>query len=149
MESNELNFAVNSSGAYAMNDNIAFSGGIAWATATLLQPEELDRDVITVTYEDVEKLHGMIYSNYASLSDSAILSKLKIPKAEKDRIGKEVKRVHGVFDQRTLLAGTGLLLKVMRQFNPVNESKGFFLVKNGEAVWVRFFVAAAPLEDTD
>src|SRR5690606_35499470 len=102
VESNELNFAVNSSGAYAMNDNIAFSGGIAWATATLLQPEELDRDVITVTYEDVEKLHGMIYSNYTSLSDSAIVSRLKISKAERKRIEKEVKRVHGVFDQRTL-----------------------------------------------
>src|SRR5690606_26708224 len=97
--------------------------------------------VITVTYEDVEKLHGMIYSNYTSLSDSAIVSRMKISKAERKRIEKEVKRVHGVFDQRTLLAGTGLLLKVMRQFSPVNESKGFYLVKNGEVDWVRFFVA--------
>ncbi|MEI9909113.1 MAG: hypothetical protein WDO71_05255 [Bacteroidota bacterium] len=48
--------------------------------------------------------------------------------------------MHGVFDQRSLMAGTGLLLKIMRQFKSVYESKGFFLVKNGQVGWVSAYV---------
>ena len=59
---------------------------------------------------------------------------------DKKAIAKEIKRVHGVFDQRSLMAGTGLLLKIMRQFKSVYESKGFFLVKNGQVGWVSAYV---------
>lgn len=139
-ENSELNYAVNSSGAYNMNDYIAFSGGIAWATATLLQPDQVDNSVITVSFEDVQRLNELVFSNYASLSDSAIVSRLGKTKEEKERIAKEVRRVHGVFDQRSLLAGTGLLLKIMRQFKSVYESKGFYLLKNGHVGWVTAYV---------
>jgi hypothetical protein len=40
--------------------------------------------------------------------------------------------VHQVFDQKSLMAGTGLLLKVMRQFQSIYEGKQFYLVKNGQ-----------------
>jgi len=139
-ENSELIYAVNSSGAYNLNDFIAFSGGIAWATATLIRPNEMESNVVTVTYEDVQKFNEMLFSDYASLSDSAIVKNLTNPNLDKNRVAKEVKRVHGVFDQRSLLAGSGLLLKIMRQFKSVYESKGFFLIKNGQVGWVTAYV---------
>jgi hypothetical protein len=139
IENSELIYAVNSSGAYAMNDYIAFSGGIVWAVATLLQPGQVDNPVINVTYEDVVKLSEQIYGNYASLLDKEIVKNLK-DGLDKDAIAREVKRVHSVFDQKSLMAGTGLLLKIMRQFKSVYESKGFFLVKNGQVGWVSAYV---------
>ena len=60
--------------------------------------------------------------------------------ADKAAISKEIKRVHQVFDQKSLLAGTGLLLKVMRQFQSIYEGKQFYLVKNGQVGWISAYV---------
>ena len=140
IENAELIYAVNSSGAYNMNDYIAFSGGIVWAAATLLQPEQMDNPVVNVTYEDVQKLTEQLYNDYASLSDVEIIKNIKNTSLDKNAIAKEIKRVHSVFDQKALMAGAGLLLKIMRQFKSVYESKGFFFVKNGQVGWVSAYV---------
>jgi hypothetical protein len=139
-ENSELIYAVNSSGAYNLNDYIAFSGGIVWAVATLLQPENIDNPVVNVTFEDVQNLTEQLFSNYSSLSDSALVQKITNTSLDKKAIDKEIKRVHSVFDQRSLMAGAGLLLKIMRQFKSVYESKGFFFVKNGQVGWVSAYV---------
>jgi hypothetical protein len=139
-ENTELIYAVNASGAYAMNDYIAFSGGIVWAAATLLQPEKINNSVVTVTFEDIQQLCEQLYSNYGSLLDTALVKNIKDKSLDKNAIAKEIKRVHSVFDQRSLMAGAGLLLKIMRQFKSVYESKGFFFVKNGQVGWVSAYV---------
>jgi hypothetical protein len=38
------------------------------------------------------------------------------------------------------MAGTGLLLKIMRQFKSVFETKQFYLVKNGQVGWISAYV---------
>ena len=111
-----------------------------WAAATLLQPEQIDNPVVNVTYEDVQKLIERLYSDYASLSDVELVKDMKDSNLDKNAISKEIKRVHSVFDQRSLMAGAGLLLKIMRQFKSVYESKGFFFVKNGQVGWVSAYV---------
>jgi uncharacterized protein YeeX (DUF496 family) len=140
IENAELIYAVNSSGAYAMNDYIAFSGGIVWAAATLMQPEQMENSVVNVTYEDVQKLTELLYTDYNSLSAEEIVKNIKSPNVDKSALTKEIKRVHSVFDQKSLMAGAGLLLKIMRQFKSVYESKGFFFVKNGQVGWVSAYV---------
>ena len=136
----EVIYAVNLSGAYNMSDNIAFSGGIAWSVAVLISPELLENPVIPVTYPEVEKFYDRIMRNYNSLSDTEIIVPLNDPSLNKTAISKEVKRVNSVFDQRSLLAGTGLLLKIMRQFEGVYEKKQFYLVKNGQVGWISAYV---------
>ena len=126
-ENSEIIYMVNESGAYPMSDYIAFSGGIAWSVATLISPELIGNSVVPVTYDDVVKLNERMYKNYASLSDAAILKSITDKTLDKELIGKEVKRVNQVFDQKSLMAGTGLLLKIMRQFEGVYEKKEFFL----------------------
>ena len=139
-ENSEIIYAVNSSGAYPLSDNIAFSGGIAWAAATLVHPEQGNRSVITVTFDEITKFSENLYKNYASLSADALTKKLNDPKIDKSVVAKEIKRVHGVFDQRSLMAGTGLLLKIMRQFASIYETKEFYLVKNGQVGWISAYV---------
>ena len=136
----EIVYAVNLSGAYNMSDNIAFSGGIAWSVATLISPELIDNPVIPVTYEDVESFFDKIYKEYSSLSDAEIVKPLTDPTLNKAAIAKEVQRVNKVFDQQSLLAGTGLLLKIMRQFEGIYEKKQFYLVKNGQVGWISAYV---------
>ncbi|MES2430141.1 MAG: hypothetical protein V4556_04335 [Bacteroidota bacterium] len=136
----EITYAVNVSGAYAMSDNIAFSGGIAWSVATLLFPDMIDNSVVPVTYDDVLKFSEKLAKNAGDFSADAIVKKITDKTLDKQQIGNEVKKVNNVFDQRSLMAGTGLLLKIMRQFEGIYEKKQFFLVKNGQVGWISAYV---------
>ncbi len=139
-EEQEIVYAVNASGAYNMNDYIAFSGGIAWAVATLIKPESMSSSIITVTYEDVLKFSETLYKNYDALSDENLVKKIMDNNTDYAGAPKEIKRVHKVFDQRSMMAGTGLLLKIMRQFKSIYETKQFYLVKNGQVGWISAYV---------
>lgn len=136
----EVIYAVNTSGAYNMSDNIAFSGGIAWSVANLLFPELIDNAVVPVTYDEIVKFNETLSNNYTSLSDLAIVKNIKDNTLDKISIAKEIKKVNQVFDQKSLLAGTALLLKIMRQFEGVYEKKQFFLIKNGQVGWISAYV---------
>ncbi len=136
----DIVYAVNVSNAFMMNDYVAFSGGISWASATLLFPELQENSVVAVTYQDVQKLYDKIARNYASLNENAIAATITDKTINKTPVVKEIKRVHQVFDQKALLAGTGLLLGIMRQFDGVYEKKQFYLVKNGQVGWISAYV---------
>lgn len=138
-ENTEITYAVNSSGAYALSDNIAISGGIAWAVATLTHPELLDNPIVSVSYDELVKFSEKLYSNMDAFSPNFLAGNVNRA-AEKDNIIKETKRVLQVFDQKSLMAGTGLLLKIMRQFATAFETKAFYLVKNGQVGWVSAYV---------
>ena len=139
-ENSEIIYQVNSSGAYPLSDNIAISGGIAWSVATLLHPEMYDNAIVPVSFDEVKKLSERLYTDYSSLTDTALVKNIKTGDPEKEAISKEIKRVHKVFDQRSLMAGTGLLLKMMRQFASVYETKQFYLVKSGSVGWISAYV---------
>lgn len=136
----EITYAVNVSGAYNMSDNIAFSGGVAWSVATLIHPEMVDFPVVPVTYAEVEKFSQKLYDNYISYNDAVIAQRLEDKSIDAKTVATEVKKVHKVFDQKSLMAGTGLLLKIMRQFEGFYEKKQFYLVKNGQVGWITAYV---------
>jgi hypothetical protein len=138
-ENSDIIYAVNASGAYPLSDYIAFSGGAAWAVANLTHPELVDNAVVSVTFDEVVKFYETIYTNYASYSPEN-LAKAGTDAGEKAAIMKAAKTVHGVFDQKSLMAGSGLLLKIMRQFASIYETKQFYLVKNGQVGWISAYV---------
>ncbi len=138
--SDEITYAVNVSNAYAMSDNIAISGGIAWSVANLLYPELAANPVVPVSYDEVMKLSEKMYRNFSALSDEAIVKTITDKAIDKAAAAKEIRKVLGVFDQKALMAGTGLLLKVMRQFENQADRKQFYLVKNGQVGWISAYV---------
>lgn len=138
-ENSEIIYAVNASGAYPLSDNIAISGGIAWAISTLTHPELIDNPVVSVTFEEIRKFSEKLYANFPVFSASFLAGNINRPN-EKEAVIKEVTRVHQVFDQKSLMAGCGLLLKIMRQFESAFETKHFYLVKNGQVGWVSAYV---------
>ncbi len=138
-ENPEIIYAVNSSGAYPLSDNIAVSGGIAWAIATLIHPELVDNTVISVHYDEVVKFSEKIYSNFGALSPDFLAANVN-RNEEKEAVRKTTAAVHKVFDQKALMSGTGLLLKIMRQFVSAFETKQFYLIKNGQVGWVSAYV---------
>ena len=108
--------------------------------ATLLYPELMENPVVPVSYSELVKFDELVQNNYASLTDAAITKSITDKTVDKPAVAKEIKRVHQVFDQKSLLAGTGLLLKVMRQFEGLYEKKQFYLVKNGQVGWISAYV---------
>jgi len=139
-ENSEIIYAVNESGSYPKSDNVAFSGGIAWSVATLMFPELIDNSVVGVTFDQVQKFYERLYTNFDSVTEPVLAKSILDKSADKAAISKEIKRVHQVFDQKSLMAGTGLLLKVMRQFQSIYEGKQFYLVKNGQVGWISAYV---------
>ncbi|MBL0146419.1 MAG: hypothetical protein IPP48_12415 [Chitinophagaceae bacterium] len=121
----EIAYAVNESGAYNMSDYVAFSGGIAWSVATLLFPELNDNSVVPVTYDDVFKFNELIYRNPDLFSAQMQAKLISDNNPDKASILSEISRVNKVFDQKALMAGTSLLLKIMRQFAGVYEKSNF------------------------
>jgi hypothetical protein len=138
-ENSDIIYAVNASGAYPLSDYIAFSGGAAWAVANLTHPEMVDNAVVAVTFDEVVRFYEQVYTNYGSYSPEN-LARSSSDAAEKAAIIKAAKTVHGVFDQKSLMAGSGLLLKIMRQFASIYETKQFYLVKNGQVGWISAYV---------
>lgn len=138
-EEADIVYAVNASGAYPLSDNIAVSGGIAWAIATLTHPELIENPIVSVSYDEVKQFAEKAFNNYKALSGSFLSSNVN-RKTEKEIITKAVTQVHKVFDQKALMAGAGLLLKIMRQFESSFATKHFYLVKNGQVGWVSAYV---------
>ncbi|RYF90535.1 MAG: hypothetical protein EOO03_03495 [Chitinophagaceae bacterium] len=136
----EIVYAINVSGAYNMSDNIAFSGGIAWALANLIHPELNGDDVVPVTYKEVEQFYNRIYENAAYYSPDVMVTRFDADAAEKKSAAAVLKNIQKVFDQKALMAGTGLLLRIMRQFEGVYEQKQFYMVKNGQVGWISAYV---------
>ncbi|MEO6253613.1 MAG: ROK family protein [Ferruginibacter sp.] len=139
-ENTEIAYAVNESGSYPLSDNVAFSGGIAWALSTLMYPELIDNAVVPVSYNEVVKFYEKILNSHTTLSDFYIVKSLTDKTLDAEAIGQTVKNVNKVFDQKSLLAGTGLLLKIMRQFESANERKNFYFVRNGAVGWITAYV---------
>ncbi len=136
----EIVYAVNESDAYNMNDNFAFSGGIAWSVATLLYPELTDNSVVPLNYTDLVNFSNRLANDYASFSPENITKNITDKSVNKELIAAEAAKVKKVFDQRALMAGTGLLLKIVRQFEGTLDKKHFFLVKNGQVGWISAYV---------
>jgi hypothetical protein len=139
IENNEVVYAVNSSGAFPLSDYVAISGGIAWAIANMMHPELLDKPVISVSFAEVQKFSEKLYSNYNALTPEFL--SLNINKSpEKENVLRQIKTIQKVFDQKSMMAGTGLLLKIMRQFASAFETKQFYLIKNGQVGWISAYV---------
>ena len=136
----EITYAVNVSNAYNMSDNIAFSGGAAWATAVLLFPELINEQVVPVTYEQVEKFNQKLFTDYNLFSAKELVRTINDNTLDNSAISKQINTVNKVFNQRAMLAASGLLLKIMRQFEGVYEKKQFYLVKNGQVGWISAYV---------
>jgi hypothetical protein len=144
LEKKDIVYAVNTSGSYRVADNIVFSGGAAWALANLIQPKKINEPVVKVTYAEVAGFLETLMYNYPSLSDAALMANIEeeVMNANEQLVASNtIKTVHKVFDQPSLIAGVGLLLKIMRQFESSQSKKQFYLVKNGQVGWISAYVS--------
>jgi hypothetical protein len=139
IEKKEIIYAVNASGAFPASNTMAISGGIAWAVATLLFPENNEAQV-TVTYKDVNRFRESLIRYHADIPDTNKLVIRGMKPETLSKIRRELHRVISVFDTKSLLAGSTLLLRIMRQFESAKSNKKFVLIKNGQVGWITGYI---------
>ncbi len=140
LEKKEIIYAVNASGAYPSSTTMAISGGIAWAVATLLNPEKSADQALEVSYKDVVRFRENLIKYNADIPDTNKLVIKGMAAAEVSKIRKQVQKIINVFDVKALLAGSTLMLRIMRQFEAANSSKKFRLIKNGQTGWITGYI---------
>ena len=121
----DISQAVDHCGIRNYNFNILLSGGIAWATASLIDPKNNNKS-IELTYSDVNKFHIMLSKNYEKLSSDDYKDALQ-------KIGK-------VYTQKNLISGTRLLLKIMEKFERESIIKTYTFIKNNKAGWLPAYI---------
>lgn len=126
----EIPAAIDKCGITNFDFNIVFSGGIVWGGATLMKPNQFKDKKIEVTYEELHSFYNDIYKNYNRTTSQN----------QSESFKKEKARIEKVFNQRSLLAGTGLLLKIMRKFEPVANSKKFTMIKDNKSGWLAGYI---------
>lgn len=126
----DLPMAVDKCGITNYDFKILFSGGIAWATATLAKPDLIKEKIIDLSFIETEKFHNQLVKNFEKLTGGEF-SQLYID---------EKYRVQKVFNQTSLIGGSGLLLKVMKKFERVNGTKKYGFIKNNKAGWLPAFI---------
>ncbi len=122
--------AVDKCGITNYDFKILFSGGIAWATATLAKPEFIKEKNIDLSYSEVEKFHNQLVKNFEKITGGEY----------SQQFIDEKYNVQKVFNQKSLIGGSGLLLSVMKKFERVNGTKTYGFIKNNKAGWLPSYI---------
>jgi hypothetical protein len=127
---NDILMAVDKCGITNYDFKILFSGGIAWATATLAKPDLIKEEIIDLSFSETEKFHNQLVKNFDKLTGGEY-SQLYIDQKY---------QVQKVFNQTSLIGGSGLLLRLMKKFERVNGTKKFGFIKNNKAGWLPGYI---------
>lgn len=122
--------AIDKCGITNYDFKILFSGGIAWAAATLAKPSQIKEKKLDLSYEETEELYYQMVNNFAVLTGGE----------HSQQYLDEKYRVQKVFNQKSLIGGTGLLLNVMKKFERVKGTKKYSFIKNNKAGWLPGYI---------
>jgi len=107
---------------------IYLSGGIVWALATLLYPQDR-RSFVPITVDDLNIFYRRAINDPGVLLDPDLS---QISDAEQLRqIQSEIKNVRKTFKPTTLIAGAELLRALAIEFNFQGEDKKIFFARHG------------------
>jgi len=122
--------------------NIVLSGGICWAIATITKPETLDMAYVTITRNEVEAFRNKILNDFDALVNNPEIITMRISRAEdREKVLKDIRRIfNDVFDQKSLLAGTEILIAVMNELS-TGVKKTFRFARAGQVGWISGFIA--------
>jgi hypothetical protein len=127
---NDIPAAIDKCGITKYNFKILFTGGIAWATATLAKPELIKEKQTLMTAKEAEAFHKKLIFNFESIENESFNAKFK----------EEKNRALSVFNKNNLIGGSGLLLRIMNKFDTGDEQKQFLLAKDNKSGWLPAYI---------
>lgn len=98
------------------------AGGIVWATATLVRPEESGSRWVELSANDFQTMHNRAADGRGYALD---LGRLKTQNA-RDELTKEVRRIERIFNADQMIAGAEILLALKHRLKLERKARMFF-----------------------
>lgn len=130
LDKNEFSTTIDKYGIKSYDFKIVFSGGIAWSAANLMFPDRVNEKNIDVSTAEI--------TNY--LTDLNFYFDNMKTKETNPAHNSVRSKVLKTFTQRNLIAGTALMLKVMKQFETKNNFKKFTFAKDTKVAWITAYI---------
>lgn len=118
--------------------DIYISGGIVWAVASLMHPQQIRENYVELSRQDFADFRNLIYSKYDSLINPN-LQKLMSSEDIKATMA-NIKRVVNTYDQKAMLSGAIWLDELIDQVNTVNPSKKFIFHRYAYVGWISGYI---------
>jgi hypothetical protein len=130
LDQNEFSKTIDKYGIKNYDFNIVFSGGIVWSVANLMYPNKVKEKNIEISTADLNDFYHDLNYYFDDIKT----------KSFSPEFDKEKAKILKTFTQRNLIAGTGLMLKVMKQFEQKNNFKKFQLAKDTKVSWITAYI---------
>ena len=122
---------------FKSRDVLYLSGGIVWAIASLMHPQQINDNFVEITQKDISDFRDKVYNGYGAL----IKPDLRSMKAEDANNSiKNIGRVVKTYDQKALLAGAIWLDELVQQVNTVNPSKKLVFPRYAYVGWISGYI---------
>ncbi|MEP7336803.1 MAG: hypothetical protein ABI977_03595, partial [Acidobacteriota bacterium] len=116
-------------------ERLYLTGGIVWAMATLLHPENR-RAFVPLTVEDINLFHYLARTDANSLLNPDLL--FINDEARRQEAKKEIESVKTVFTPRNIIAGAEILSAVSTEFKL--QDKKIWFARYGSLSWILSYV---------
>lgn len=124
---------------FKSRDVMYLSGGIVWAVASCLHPDEISKNYMEISSSDISEFRELLLDHYDDLVHPAALKKISNPE-EAQAASKNLGRVIKTYDQRALLSGATVLDELIKQINTVNPGKKFIYPKYAYVGWISGYI---------
>jgi hypothetical protein len=123
---------------FKSRDIVYLSGGIVWAIASIMHPQNINNKYTEITSHDISEFRNLIYSSYEKViqPDITLISNAEDARASM----KNINRVLKTYDQKALLAGAIWLDELVRQVNSINPEKKFIYPKYAYVGWISGYI---------
>ena len=123
---------------FKQRDLIYLSGGIVWAIASLMHPEQINDNFVELSQKDISLFRDRVYNNYNDLIRPDLSRSMNADDANASN--KNISRVVKTYDQKALLAGAIWLDELIEQINTMNPSKKFVFPRYAYVGWISGFI---------
>jgi tetratricopeptide (TPR) repeat protein len=123
---------------FKSRDVLYLSGGIVWAIASLMHPQQINDNFVEITQKDISDFRDDVYNSYGALIKPD-LSKTMKPEDANASI-KNISRVVKTYDQKALLAGAIWLDELIQQVNTINPSKKLVFPRYAYVGWISGYI---------
>ncbi|MBL7722905.1 MAG: tetratricopeptide repeat protein [Chitinophagaceae bacterium] len=118
--------------------DIYISGGIVWAVASLMHPQQIRENYVELSRQDFADFRNLIYSKYDSLINPNLQKLLSTEDAKASLAN--IKRVVNTYDQKAMVSGAIWLDELIDQVNSVNPSKKFIFHRYAYVGWISGYI---------
>lgn len=117
---------------------IYLSGGIVWSIVSLMHPEQIRKNQVELTLQDIRDFQNMVSTDMETLSKPDLGRTLNEQDAAESM--STIQKVLGTYDQKALLAGSIWLEELISQLEKTNPGKKLIFPRYAYVGWISGFI---------